>query len=84
MRWVECDFVWAFLYCFAQRTPAHIVQHLCSNTHVQIASLRQMLTQYQEKLHALEMSNYSLALHLKRATDESNAGMHAHRHPDVC
>lgn len=50
----------------------------------ELAALRQMLAQYQEKVHALEMSNYSLALHLKQATCAADPNaQHSQRHPDV-
>jgi hypothetical protein len=32
-----------------------------------------MLESYQQKVHALEVQNYSLALHLKQATDGKDA-----------
>lgn len=49
----------------------------------ELAGMRQLCAQYQEKLHALELSNYSLALHLKQATSSADAQAHCHRHPDV-
>ncbi len=34
-----------------------------------MAQLRQVLEGFQQKVHALEMQNYSLSLHLKAAAD---------------
>lgn len=43
--------------------------------------LKQLVVQLQEKCHGLEMNNYSLAMHLKQAT---NSGQHSQSwHPDV-
>mmetsp|Transcript_46180 Transcript_46180/g.117916 ORF Transcript_46180/g.117916 Transcript_46180/m.117916 type:complete len:287 (-) Transcript_46180:178-1038(-) len=46
----------------------------------EVTRLQQMLQQYQEKVTALELSNYSLTLHLRQA---ESAPMPLHRHPDV-
>ncbi|KAK9823935.1 hypothetical protein WJX72_006493 [[Myrmecia] bisecta] len=35
----------------------------------ELAQLKQLVVQYQEKVHSLEVSNYSLAMHLRQATD---------------
>jgi len=48
----------------------------------ELAGLRQMVNQYQERLRALELSNYSLALHLQKATDSAAVPTSNHR-PDV-
>jgi hypothetical protein len=48
----------------------------------ELAGLRQMVNQYQERLRALELSNYSLALHLQKATDSAAVPPSNHR-PDV-
>ena len=45
--------------------------------------LKQALAQLQEKCHGLEMNNYSLAMHLKQATDSSSHSQQGQRHPDV-
>lgn len=45
--------------------------------------LKQALLQLQEKCHGLEMNNYSLAMHLKQATDSSAYSQAGQRHPDV-
>jgi uncharacterized phage infection (PIP) family protein YhgE len=47
----------------------------------ELAGLKQLLGQYQERLRHLELSNYSLALHLQKATDDRSAT--ANRPPDV-
>lgn len=47
----------------------------------ELAALKQLLGQYQERLKHLELSNYSLALHLQKATDGNSATVN--RPPDV-
>lgn len=47
----------------------------------EVASLKQLLAQYQERMRHLELSNYSLALHLQKATDGQYQP--ANRPPDV-
>jgi hypothetical protein len=47
----------------------------------ELAGLKQLLGQYQERLRHLELSNYSLALHLQKATDDRSQT--ANRPPDV-
>ena len=49
----------------------------------QISQLQSMLGQYQERVRALELSNYSLSLHLKHATGGRNSLMDGGP-PDVC
>jgi hypothetical protein len=44
----------------------------CSGKEAEVVQLRQMLEGYQQKVHALEVQNYSLALHLKQATDSKD------------
>jgi len=46
----------------------------------QLAALQQTLGQYQERIRSLEISNYSLSLHLRQAGSNP---MPQHRHPDV-
>ena len=48
----------------------------------EVAQLRQVLAQYQEQLRALELTNYSLSLHLSRATNGSSMTS-PHQGPDV-
>lgn len=50
-----------------------------------MAQLRQMLEGFQQKVHALEVQNYSLALHLKQAADGKDAMQAAgfKNNPDV-
>jgi hypothetical protein len=45
------------------------------------AQLKAMLAQYQEQLRNLEVSNYSLSLHLQKAT--STNMLHSPHNPDV-
>ncbi|KAF6259470.1 hypothetical protein COO60DRAFT_1294852 [Scenedesmus sp. NREL 46B-D3] len=47
----------------------------------ELAGLKQLVGQYQERLRHLELSNYSLALHLQKATDDRSQT--ANRPPDV-
>ena len=46
----------------------------------QLSALQQLLAQHQEKIRALELSNYSLTLHLRQA---ESSPMPQHRNPDV-
>jgi hypothetical protein len=47
----------------------------------EIAGLKQMLGQYQERLRQMELNNYSLALHLQKATNDRSQT--CNRPPDV-
>lgn len=47
----------------------------------EVAQLRQALAQYQEQIRTLEVNNYSLALHLQKATGSNPFG--TPRNPDV-
>jgi hypothetical protein len=48
----------------------------------ELAALKQAVAQYQERLRHLELSNYSLALHLQKATGDAPVAP-GHRPPDV-
>ncbi|KAI8474060.1 MAG: hypothetical protein J3K34DRAFT_409331 [Monoraphidium minutum] len=48
----------------------------------ELAALKAAVAQYQERLRHLEMSNYSLALHLQKATGDAPVAT-GHRPPDV-
>ncbi|EFN57660.1 hypothetical protein CHLNCDRAFT_142806 [Chlorella variabilis] len=56
-----------------------------SGKEAEVAQLRQMLEGFQQKVHALEVQNYSLALHLKQAADGKDAMQAAgfKNNPDV-
>lgn len=55
-----------------------------SGKEAEAAQLRAMLEGYQQKVHALEVQNYSLALHLKQATDGKDASQAGgFRNPDI-
>lgn len=56
-----------------------------SGKEAEVAQLRQMLEGFQQKVHALEVQNYSLALHLKQATDgkDAMAAGGFNKNPDV-
>jgi hypothetical protein len=47
----------------------------------EVGQLQQVLAQYQEQVRALELTNYTLTLHLSLATRGSS--MHHHHGPDV-
>eukprot|EP00879_Flechtneria_rotunda_P011450 GHRR01011962.1.p1 GENE.GHRR01011962.1~~GHRR01011962.1.p1 ORF type:complete len:214 (+),score=93.66 GHRR01011962.1:592-1233(+) len=60
------------------------LQEAASTKDQEVAGLKQLLGQYQERLRHLELSNYSLALHLQKATgDRPPGGGLSHRPPDV-
>eukprot|EP00798_Chlamydomonas_sp_ICE-L_P007230 gene7230-338_t len=48
----------------------------------EVVQLRKLLAEHEEKMRALEMHNYSLTLHLARATDGSH--FRSNHGPDVC
>jgi len=48
----------------------------------ELGALKQAVVQYQERLRHLELSNYSLALHLQKATGDAQVAP-GHRPPDV-
>ncbi len=49
----------------------------------ELEGLRALLGQAQERLRQVELSNYSLALHLHKATDGRPPASPANRRPDV-
>ena len=49
---------------------------------LELVRLRQQLTAFQERVHSLEMSNYSLSMHLRQAVDAGETSQGT-RHPDV-
>ena len=44
-----------------------------SGKEAEVAQLQQVLEGFRQRVHALEVQNYSLALHLKQATDGKDA-----------
>ncbi|KAF3447900.1 hypothetical protein FNV43_RR08607 [Rhamnella rubrinervis] len=46
----------------------------------EVQQLKQVLSQYQEQINSLEISNYTLKLHLQRAQDGSSIPGQFHRH----
>ncbi|PRW59117.1 CUE domain containing [Chlorella sorokiniana] len=56
-----------------------------SGKEAEVAQLRQMLEGFQQKVHALEVQNYSLAMHLRQATDgkDAMAAGGFNKNPDV-
>lgn len=58
----------------------------CSGKEAELAQLRSTVEGFQAKVHALEVQNYSLALHLRQATDGKDAMSGAgfgSKNPDV-
>uniref|UniRef100_A0A7N0TBL7 CUE domain-containing protein n=1 Tax=Kalanchoe fedtschenkoi TaxID=63787 RepID=A0A7N0TBL7_KALFE len=47
----------------------------------ELQNLKQMVSQYQEQLHTLEVNNYALAMHLKQA--QQNSSISGRFNPDV-
>lgn len=54
-----------------------------SSREAESQQLKQVVAQLQEKCHGLEMNNYSLAMHLRHATDNGSQSQQGQRHPDV-
>lgn len=54
-----------------------------SNQEQELQQLRSVLGQYQEQVRTLELNNYSLALHLQKATSDSSVAR-GHHPPDIC
>lgn len=53
-----------------------------SSKEAESQQLKQVVAQLQEKCHGLELNNYSLAMHLRHATDNAQ-NQQDQRHPDV-
>ena len=53
-----------------------------SSKEAESQQLKQLVAQLQEKCHGLELNNYSLAMHLRHATDSAQ-NQQSQRHPDV-
>jgi len=57
---------------------------MCSGKEAEVAQLRAMVEGFQQKVHALEVQNYSLAMHLRQATDGKDASQQpGFRNPDI-
>ena len=54
-----------------------------SSREAESQQLKQVVAQLQEKCHGLELNNYSLAMHLRHATDNGSQSQQGQRHPDV-
>ena len=54
-----------------------------ANVANEAAGLRSQLAQYEAKVHSLELTNYSLAMHLRAATGGASFSMTSGRPPDV-
>lgn len=53
-----------------------------SSKEAESQQLKQLVAQLQEKCHGLELNNYSLAMHLRHATDSAQ-NQQGQRRPDV-
>ena len=49
----------------------------------ELAALRSALQQYEQKVKALELTNYSLSMHLRQATEANHSFSLGQRPPDV-
>jgi hypothetical protein len=49
----------------------------------EVASLRAVLAEYEQKIRTLELSNYSLSMHLRQATESGRGFDASQRPPDV-
>ena len=49
----------------------------------ELAALRSALQQYEQKVKALELTNYSLSMHLRQATEANQTFGLGQRPPDV-
>jgi hypothetical protein len=75
-----------------QRSPVHwyvvlkgvpVLQEACAAKDAELASLRAALAQYEQKVRTLELSNYSLSMHLRQATETGRGFDSGQRPPDV-
>lgn len=59
----------------------HERQKECEERDQELKHLKQLVSQYQEQVRALEVNNYALTMHLKQA--EQNSSIPGRFHPDV-
>lgn len=59
------------------------LQEAITSKDAEVASLRSMLVEYEQKIRALELSNYSLSMHLRQATESGRGFDTGQRPPDV-
>lgn len=59
------------------------MQEACGAKDAEISSLRSALAQYEQKVRTLELSNYSLSMHLRQATETGRGFDTGQRPPDV-
>ncbi|KAK9790527.1 hypothetical protein WJX73_010845, partial [Symbiochloris irregularis] len=62
---------------------AQRIQGASSSSAHENMRLRSQVAEYEAKLHSLELSNFSLAMHLKAATGSAGIGLANGRPPDV-
>ena len=60
-----------------------VLQEACAAKDAELASLRAALAQYEQKVRTLELSNYSLSMHLRQATETGRGFDSGQRPPDV-
>ena len=70
--------VWS---CELKSVP--LMQEACGAKDAELASLRAALAQYEQKIRTLELSNYSLSMHLRQATETGRGFDSGQRPPDV-
>ena len=56
---------------------------MCAARGADVNELRNELAECRAKVHALEVANYSLGLHLKQATSAGGGHGHSSSNPDV-
>ena len=59
------------------------LQEAVQTKDAELAALRSALQQYEQKVKALELTNYSLSMHLRQATEANHSFSLGHRPPDV-
>lgn len=62
---------------------AEYLQEAVQTKESELAGLRLALQQYEQKVKALELTNYSLSMHLRQATEANQSFSLGQRPPDV-
>ncbi len=74
----------AMLYCRILTCGAILaMQEAVHTKDSELAALRSALQQYEQKVKALELTNYSLSMHLRQATEGNHGFGLGQRPPDV-
>ena len=83
----DCGDVLSHDYVQPGSAPARLSQEAVGARDAEVAAMRGALQQYEAKIRALELSNYSLSLHLRQATgppgSHGGLGPLDRRPPDV-